>query len=502
MLKKTIVKGTLILTAAGILSRILGFYYRIFLTQYIGTEGLGQYQMLLPLTFVCSALSTSGIGIAICKYTASCKSKSQQVHPLCLGLLFSFLISVILSTTFYFCSDYIALHFIKDAGTGILIKIMCLSFPLSAIHNCLCSFYLGKQSSLIPAFSQLVEQIIRIGSIFFLFQILCSKSIPFSLSSIAMYGLVFGELFACLFMLTCFFLKHSLTFPQKPKTLLKPMMHIAVPITINKLIIGILHSMEAILIPLLLIKNGMSQPESLSTYGIISGLSIPLIMLPSTLINSFAAMLLPAVSEQADTPSISQNSQNASADTLAKTTNEAFFASMYVGIFCLGYFLVWGQNISNVLFHEPQAGIYVAALSWLCPFLYVGTTFTSILNGLGYTTTTLVLSIVSFLIRFTCFYTLIPQSGIYGFFLSLLISQIFLTLASSILLFYRKILHYNLRTHLIIPIAAMLFSTAASISSYIICNKLISGHQFIILLIASLLMLGTYCLLTLPKLRG
>lgn len=49
MSKKYFFRGTLLLTAAGILSRILGFFYRIFLSHTVGAEGIGLYQLVLPL---------------------------------------------------------------------------------------------------------------------------------------------------------------------------------------------------------------------------------------------------------------------------------------------------------------------------------------------------------------------------------------------------------------------------------------------------------------------
>ncbi len=42
-------KGTLILTIAGLLSRFLGFFYKIFLAQALGAEGMGIYQLIFPV---------------------------------------------------------------------------------------------------------------------------------------------------------------------------------------------------------------------------------------------------------------------------------------------------------------------------------------------------------------------------------------------------------------------------------------------------------------------
>ena len=49
MSKRTIIKGTLILTITGILTKCLGFYNRIFLTRVICVKELGTYQLIFPL---------------------------------------------------------------------------------------------------------------------------------------------------------------------------------------------------------------------------------------------------------------------------------------------------------------------------------------------------------------------------------------------------------------------------------------------------------------------
>ena len=45
MSKKIFLKGTLILACTGLISRIAGFFYRIFLSHAIGAVGLGLYQL-------------------------------------------------------------------------------------------------------------------------------------------------------------------------------------------------------------------------------------------------------------------------------------------------------------------------------------------------------------------------------------------------------------------------------------------------------------------------
>ena len=52
MSKKAFFKGTFLLTCAGLLSRVIGFFYRIFLSHTIGAEGIGLFQLAIPVWFL------------------------------------------------------------------------------------------------------------------------------------------------------------------------------------------------------------------------------------------------------------------------------------------------------------------------------------------------------------------------------------------------------------------------------------------------------------------
>ena len=55
--KYLLIKGTLILTLSGFITKIIGFIYRIFLSQTIGAHGMGIYQLIFPVQTLCYALT-------------------------------------------------------------------------------------------------------------------------------------------------------------------------------------------------------------------------------------------------------------------------------------------------------------------------------------------------------------------------------------------------------------------------------------------------------------
>ena len=61
MSDKLFIKGTLILTLTGLVSRLMGFFYRIFLSHTIGAQGVGIYQLTLPVHAIVLAACCMGI---------------------------------------------------------------------------------------------------------------------------------------------------------------------------------------------------------------------------------------------------------------------------------------------------------------------------------------------------------------------------------------------------------------------------------------------------------
>ena len=71
MSDKLFIKGTLILTLTGLVSRLMGFFYRIFLSHTIGAQGVGIYQLTLPVHAIVLAACCMGIQAAISRLCAS-----------------------------------------------------------------------------------------------------------------------------------------------------------------------------------------------------------------------------------------------------------------------------------------------------------------------------------------------------------------------------------------------------------------------------------------------
>lgn len=207
-LKNNLISGTLLLTLTGFLSRIIGFYYKIFLSRTIGAEGLGIYQLIFPVFALIIAVSAAGIQTSISRYCAQCQTEQQSKRYLVTGLVLSLLISGICIVIVQTYAPWIGSVLLEDARTISLLRLMTFSLPFACIHSCINGYYFGKKKAVIPSVSQLLEQLIRVTGVFLLIQILTEQgNLPSP--KIAVLGILFGEITGALYSIT------MLLFPAK-----------------------------------------------------------------------------------------------------------------------------------------------------------------------------------------------------------------------------------------------------------------------------------------------
>ena len=440
MTKRPLLAGTLLLTLAGLLSRVLGFFYRIFLSRTIGAEGLGIYQMLFPIHGIAFALCAGPIQTSISRLTAANPEKGKAIFRT--GLTISLTIAMALLLSIRSSKAFLAAHVLLESRCEPLLPVMALSIPFSAIHACICGYYYGQKRTAVPALSQLVEQCIRMGAVFLIARVAAEHGKPLEVS-LAVWGMLFGEAGSAIFSFLVYsFASDRLSSPEDRSPLCPsadcpsadcpssaaavpgqkfsvaaPLMAMALPLMGNRLILNCLQSMEAIFVPNKLLAFGLSSSEAISTYGILTGMALPFILFPSAITNSLAVILLPTVSEA---------QAMGDQERIEYTIAMALRYSLSMGILCIGIFTLFGEELGLTVYQNRQAGIFMSILAWLCPFMYLSTTMGSILNGLGKTASVFLHHAISMLLILTIVVFAIPRYGIHAYLAGLLLGELVL----------------------------------------------------------------------------
>ncbi len=426
--KSVFITGTLLLTVAGVLTRIIGFFYRIFLSRTIGAEGLGIYQLLSPVTALGFAITSAGIQTSISKYVSMEMGRKNPAGArlyLSAGLAVSLALSFLMSLFIYEQAPFIACAWLGDKRCTPLLRVLAFSFVPSCIHSCINGYYYGLKKTAIPSVCQFVEQTARVGSVYLMYQICISQGTKMSLS-MTIWGLVLGEVASTLVSISAIG-----SFKGVKKQLgnlgayTKNLVSMAVPLTANRVVLNLFAAFENIMIPNRLKLFGYTNSEALSVYGILTGMSMAIIMFPSVVTNSISVLLLPTISE----------AQSAGDKGLIqRTIKRTIHSCLLLGFICTAMFLFTGKFIGNFLFGNALAGAFIVTLGWICPFLYLSSTLSSILHGLGYPGITFALNLISCTIRILFVLFTIPVFGIKSYLCGILASQIVAALLAILLL--------------------------------------------------------------------
>ena len=427
-MKKRLIQGTAILTAAGLFCKLLGFFYRIFLSQTIGAEGMGLYQLIFPVYNLCFAFSVAGIQTALSRMIAASLAKNEETSARSIflaGFFCSTFIALILSLFLKNFSGFVSDRLLSEPRCSSLLKMLSLSLPLSTIHACINGYFFARKETAVPAVLQVAEQLVRITSTYFIYLFFLKKSMAAS-PMIAVCGLVCSEFAAMalsLWFLYTYFRKTPCSNIQMSACFhhLPDILRFSFPVTLNRVLLNLLHSIESVLIPWSLRHSNMDAGDALATFGVLSGMSLPLILFPTAIINSMSAILLPAVAEE-------QAMDNRPA--IWKLVRNTVGVSALIG-FCFALlFAATGPFLGSLVFQNETAGAFIRTLAFICPFLYVNITLSSILHGLGKTFTSFLINLLDLIIRILFILFCIPRIGIQGYLYGLLAGEIISTVCS------------------------------------------------------------------------
>lgn len=429
-LKSNIIKGTLILSCASILSRIIGFIYRIYLADILGEQLLGTYQLIFPIYVLCFTIYGAGMQSAISQVVATLMGKNNTHSKdeglnesvpkdrtprtiLLAGTILSFILALFLSIFINFNSKWLACNILMVPDCDIYLKLLTYLFPFCSISACICGYQYGLENAKPPAIAGIIEQITRILFVFIIQGFFSDKEIC---CQIAVYGLTVGEFFGFLYNMST--IKNKTFNKRKNKISLKESFKLLLPVFISltsiKLTISLLHSVESIFIPASLVKYGYTMNEALSVYGIYSGMAMPFIMFPATITMAISTMLLPAVSKAHSSGNKKQ---------IKKLIRRTSYFCLVTGMAATVFFLLFGNICASLFFHNELAGRYLTVMSFLCPFLYLNMTYSSILNGLGKPHMTFVITVVCTLIKILSLIFFVPKYGMIAYIAASLVAE-------------------------------------------------------------------------------
>lgn len=422
-----LLKNTAILSVTSLILKTIGIFFRIFLSEKIGAEGMGLYQLIISVyalgsTFASSGLSTAATRLIADELVCGDARSVRRILRKTIGL--SLLIAAVSTVLFYFGAPLIGNYWIQDARAIPAIRILSFAFPFMGLSSCIKGYFVARRRVASSSRAQLLEQISRIVIILLLLRRFAAFGLTASCAAV-MVGDVLSEGIACGYV----FLSYCIDKRRLRKEVcsdgtclftsgktIRRILSIAVPITAGRYLHTLLRTAENILVPQRLSAYSGSQEEGLAAFGALKGMAMPLIFFPSSFLSAFSTLLIPEMSEAR---ALGQHRRVQR--TAAHTLHVTLVSSILVG----GLFWLLAYPLAELLYHSEDVGRLLRVLAPLVPIMYVESVVDGILKGLNQQSSSLRYSVTDSALRILLIFLLVPLRGMQGFLCIMVFSNLF-----------------------------------------------------------------------------
>lgn len=422
----------MILLAAGIVNRILGFVPRIALPRVIGPEGVGLYQLGYPFMIVVITIISSGVPLAVAKLVAEAESAGDEKRVRSI-LRKSMTITLSLAAFFtLFCvwaAPWITSRLLTDARVLHTFVSICPILPIVAISAVYRGYFQGKHNMTSTAVSQVVETVVRIVAMLALASLLLPYGLEWAAAG-AMMGVVVGELFGMLVLLFSFWRSRAAAgrsdAASKPSAKhsrfkIRELLAIAVPVTGSRLVGSTSYLLESILTAQSLAAAGVATALATAQYGVLQGMIIPIVLLPGALTYSLSVSLVPALSEAAARKDMK---------TIHKRLHQSLRLALVTGAPFAVVMYVLAEPLCFYLYNNAEVGKMLKMMAPVAIFLYFQGPLQAALQALNRPGTALANTFIGAVVKLALIVFLAsrPQWGILGAVVAINVNMTLVTL--------------------------------------------------------------------------
>lgn len=423
--KKRFFVNSMLLAGTALIIRSMGLGFRVYMSNTIGAEGIGLYQLILTVYMFFSSVTTSGISLFVTRLVTDFIARGKNgIAKRCvtLCLFISVAVSSLFGCMMFVFSNELGAGFLGDSRTVLSLKVLAPSLPFMAVSACLRGYFLARRSVAATSFEQLLEQIAEIA----VFALLVGRLAPMGLQyacCAVVIGTTGAEIISCVY--SCILYRLSIRKikgkSEKVPKFFRKLFSIALPVTGSSCLRSGLSAVENSLIPTGLRKNGANYTRALSLYGMISGMVMPVITFPSIFIMPLSTLIIPEISQAR------AQGNNAAVRRMAE---KLFRIGLLYSIPVMAIMIFLSNELGMVIYNSTDVGIYIAILAPVIPLMYLDNAVDGMLKGMNEQISYLIFNLIDSIIRVVLTYLLLPIMGIKGFIIVIFVSELLNTTLS------------------------------------------------------------------------
>lgn len=414
--------NAIILCAVSLLMRTVGVSFNVYVSNKAGAESMGLYSLLSGVYGFAVTFASSGINLATMRLVSSALGKNDKAEAsaaLTRCVLYSLFFSSIATVALFCGAKHIGIKFLGDGRTVLSLKILAITLIPISLSSAFNGYFTAVRRVYKNAAIQVFEQAVKIFAVSFLLSSLLPHGIEFACAALALGGGI-SETLSFTVSLVEFLRdkKKNIGATRLSKSygyLSSELLKTALPIASSAYVRSGLISLEHMLIPVGLEKNGATRSGALSLYGIIQSMVLPIVLFPAALISSFSGLLVPELTECA----VKDNKRQ-----IAYICERSIQLALIFSIGTAGIMICFSNELGSVIYPKENTSIYIKMLAPLVPIMYLDTTVDHMLKGLGEQFYSMVVNIADSFISVILVWLLLPQMGINGYIVTIYITEL------------------------------------------------------------------------------
>lgn len=327
--KNLLVKGAFIICLGGFITKLIGALYRIPLTNVLGSEGIGVYQMVFPLYTILLTLSSTGVPNGISKLIASGHNPSLVLKK----SLKCFVLIGLLGSLFLGCFAYNIAKIQGDSKATLCYLAIAPSVVAVSVISCYRGYYQGFANMRPTAISQIFEQVIKLIfglSLAYIFRYDVVLSATFAVVAVSISEIVVALYFFISYK------KSSVDKSSNKEFSYKLLIKTIFPIMLSTLILPLVRTIESFLILNILSKY---TPLGTSLYGLYSGVVESIVGVPVALLYGIAITSVPIIAKEKNGSQVQ-----------FKKAKQSIFLTLFLAILFGGLLLISSKLVVNLLY--------------------------------------------------------------------------------------------------------------------------------------------------------
>ncbi len=363
-------------TLISVITRLLSFVFKIYLSRKLGAEILGLYQICMSVFMLFACICCSGLPVTLSRITAESDTignNKRQFGAVATCMLTGVLITLTIISMILIFPQILDLIFADER----CVKIFIIMLPMlltTCIYAILRGWFWGKKYFGIFSVTELVDEILKI-----LFAIILLEGAVFAIQKEYAYAIsmLAGDVFVIALIIILYFVKKGkIAKPTQAKEIAKS----ATPLTVTRIFGSLISTFISLILPALLVsKLHLTQSEATAEFGRASGMVMPLIFTPTSIIGSLGVVLIPEIA--------SVNAGKGVKSLSSSLSNAITFSTLIACVF-FTIFSGAGTELGVLLYDDSASGDYLKFAAIIMIPMCVNNLVISMLNSMGKETNT------------------------------------------------------------------------------------------------------------------